>query len=222
MLFRSAFLDPRIHAARNQPGQASAAAQVAAALAGSAILLAHRENDPRVQDPYSFRCAPQVLGAAIDTLAFARGVVERELGGVTDNPLVFLEGGAADGGAADIVSGGNFHGMPLAIALDLFAIACCHVAGISERRTFWVVSGFDQFVGHRPYLAKDPGVESGLMIAQYAAAACVNELQSLAHPASVGNVGTCGGIEDYNSFGPLAAAQLERGVRLLQIGRAHV
>ena len=203
-------LDARLHAARNQPGQAEVAERMRALLAGSTITSSHRENDPRVQDPYALRCAPQVLGAAADQLRMQRGVIERELGAVTDNPLVLPDGT----GGFDVVSGGNFHGMPLAIAMDAAAIALCHVAGVSERRTFWVLSGHDRFNPVKPYLAGSPGVESGLMIVQYAAAACVNELQALAHPASVGNVSTCGGIEDYNSFGPLAGWQLDRAVRL--------
>ena len=205
-------LDPRIHAARRQPGQMVVAERLRFLLQGSQILPAHRENDVRVQDPYALRCAPQVLGAAMDQLRAQRGVIERELGAVTDNPLVVSDGA----GGFDVVSGGNFHGMPLAIAMDAAKIAVCHIAGISERRSFWVLGGFDRVNPVKPYLAGDPGLESGLMIAQYAAAACVNELQSLAHPASVGNVGTCGGIEDYNSFGPLAGWQLDRAIRLLR------
>jgi len=204
-----AFLDPRIHAARNQPGQAEVAAELRAMLAGSQVLAAHRENDPRVQDPYSFRCAPQVLGAARDVIGFARGVVERELGGVTDNPLVF-----AEGGAADIVSGGNFHGMPLALALDAAKMALVPLAAISERRTFWILSGHDAHNPVKPYLAGNPGTESGLMIAQYAAAACCNELQVLAHPASAHNVPTSAGIEDINSMGATSANHLRAAVRL--------
>ena len=196
-----AFLDPRIHEIRRQPGQIEVASRLRGMLAGSAILPSHAENDPRVQDPYSLRTMPQVLGAALDAFRFVEGAVARELGAVTDNPLIF---------GGDIVSGGNFHGMPLAIPLDLFAVACAHVAGISERRTFWVVSGFDQFAGHRPYLATDPGVDSGLMIAQYAAAACVNEIATLANPASVHNVPTSAGIEDYNSFGATSALKAMR------------
>ena len=204
-----AFLDARIHAARNQPGQAEVAAELRGMLAGSQVLAAHRENDPRVQDPYSFRCAPQVLGAARDVIGFARGVVERELGGVTDNPLVF-----ADGGAADIVSGGNFHGMPLALALDAAKMALVPLAAISERRTFWILSGHDAHNPVKPYLAANPGTESGLMIAQYAAAACCNELQVLAHPASAHNVPTSAGIEDINSMGATSANHLRAAVRL--------
>jgi histidine ammonia-lyase len=154
---------------------------------------------------------PQVLGAVLDGFRHVETVVERELGAVTDNPLVFASGAAGEG---DIVSGGNFHGMPLAIALDLLAILSSHLAGISERRTFWVVSGFDQFVGLKPYLATDPGVDSGLMIAQYAAAACVNEIATLSNPASVTNIPTSAGIEDYNSFGATSALKATRCVSL--------
>lgn len=204
-----AFLDARIHAARNQPGQQEAARRIAADLAGSQVLVAHRENDPRVQDPYSFRCAPQVLGAAMDAIAWARATVERELGGVTDNPLVFM-----DGGRADIVSGGNFHGMPLALAMDAAKVALVAMAGISERRTFWILAAHDPQNPVRPYLSADPGMNSGYMIAQYAAAACCNELQVLAHPASAHNVVTSAGIEDYNSMGATSANHLRAAVRL--------
>jgi histidine ammonia-lyase len=203
-------LDERIHQARRQPGQIAVAAAMRGLLAGSQIPDSHKDNDPRVQDPYALRCAPQVIGAALDQLDFARGVIERELGAVTDNPLVFINGT----GGFDIVSGGNFHGMPLALAMDQAKVALCHIAGISERRTFWILSGHDQVNRVKPHLAANPGLESGLMIVQYTAAACCNELQSLAHPASVGNVSTCGGIEDYNSFGPTSAAQLARAVEL--------
>jgi len=213
------FLDSRIHDWRRQPGQVEVAARLRGQLAGSAILPSHAVDDPRVQDPYSLRCMPQVLGAALDAFRFVEGAVERELGAVTDNPLVFAAGagnGATSAGEGDIVSGGNFHGMPLAIPLDLLAIACSHVAGISERRTFWVVSGFDHFAGHRPYLATDPGVDSGLMIAQYSAAACVNEIATLSKPASVTNIPTSAGIEDYNSFGSTSALKAVRCVSLMR------
>jgi histidine ammonia-lyase len=206
-----AFLDARIHEIRRQPGQIEVATRLRGLLSGSEIVGSHAENDPRVQDPYSLRAMPQVLGAALDAFHYVEGAIARELGAVTDNPLVFAKD---DRGTGDIISGGNFHGMPLAIALDLLAVACSHVAGISERRTFWVVSGFDQFVAHKPYLAKDPGVESGLMIAQYAAAACVNELAGNATPASVTNIPTSAGIEDYNSFGATSALKATRSVAL--------
>ena len=211
-----AFLDARIHEVRRQPGQIEVATRLRGLLSGSEIVRSHAENDPRVQDPYSLRAMPQVLGAALDAFHFVEAAIERELGAVTDNPLVFVNDakGTGDIISGDIISGGNFHGMPLAIALDLLAVACSHVAGISERRTFWVVSGFDQFVAHKPYLAKDPGVESGLMIAQYAAAACVNELAGNATPASVTNIPTSAGIEDYNSFGATSALKATRSVAL--------
>ena len=208
-----AFLDARIHDARRQPGQIEVASRLRGVLAGSTILPSHAENDPRVQDPYSLRAMPQVLGAALDAFRYVEGAVARELGAVTDNPLVFA--GETEG-SGEIISGGNFHGMPLAIALDLLAIACSHVAGISERRTFWVVSGFDHFVGLKPYLATDPGVDSGLMIVQYSAAACVNEIATLSNPASVTNIPTSAGIEDYNSMGATSALKATRCVSLLR------
>ena len=207
------FLDARIHHARNQPGQAAVAAAVLRELAGSEILLAHKENDPRVQDPYSFRCAPQVLGAAADALAHARSVVERELGGVTDNPLLFLRGDDAAAGA-DIVSGGNFHGMPLALAMDHARLALVPLAGISERRVFWILAAQDAENPVRAYLSPQPGLHSGYMIAQYAAAACCNELQTLAHPASAHNIPTSAGIEDYNSMGATSANLLRACIAL--------
>ncbi len=205
-----AFLDPRLHEARNQQGQQRVASVLAALLKGSAILASHRADDTRVQDPYSFRCAPQVVGAALDAIASARVIVERELGAVTDNPLVFDKD--------SILSGGNFHGMPLAIQLDCLAIALAHIAGIAERRLFWILSAFDKDAGLPPYLAPPgrAGVCSGLMIAQYTAAACVNELVGLANPASVANIPTGAEIEDYNSFGPRSAAKATRALDLVR------
>ncbi len=206
-----AAFDDRIHVARNQPGQRMVGERLRGLLAGSEILVAHRENDPRVQDPYSLRCTPQVLGAAWDAIGYVKHAVERELGAVTDNPLVFA--GVGPHGAA-IVSGGNFHGMPLAIPLDVLTLAMSHVAGISERRTFWLLSGLDSESHLRPYLTPQPGLCSGLMIAQYTAAACCNEIVGLATPASVANIPTSAGIEDYNSFGPRAGAKAMRAVEL--------
>jgi histidine ammonia-lyase len=205
-----AFLDERIYHARNQPGCSVAAARLRGALAGSEIVPAHRENDPRVQDPYSLRCAPAVLGAALDALAYAQGAIERELGAVTDNPLVF--GGAGD--APAILSAGNFHGMPLAIPLDTVAIALSHIAGISERRTYFLLAATDPQNPVPAYLSPTPGLHSGLMIAQYTAAACVNEMIGLAGPASVANIPTSAGVEDYNSFGPRSAAKARRSLEL--------
>lgn len=214
-------LDPRIHTARNQPGQQATAAAILAELQGSQILKAHAENDPRVQDPYSFRCSPQVLGAVADALAFARGTVERELGGVTDNPLVFPSEDGAEAAGTEILSGGNFHGMPLAIAMDTLKIALAHLAGISERRVFWILAASDTQNPVHAYLSPKPGLHSGYMIAQYTAAACCNELQTLANPASVGNVSTSAGIEDYNSMGATSANHLrlciERAIDVVAI-----
>lgn len=206
-----AFLDARVHTARQQPGQKAVAERLRKLLAGSEIVASHRENDPRVQDPYSLRCTPQVLGAAWDCLSYVKQAVERELGAVTDNPLVF-----AKGKGGDIVSAGNFHGMPLAIPLDCLAIALAHVAGISERRTFWMLSAFDPENHLKAYLSPQPGLNSGLMIAQYTAAALCNEIIGLCMPASVANVSTSAGIEDYNSFGPRAAAKADRVLRLAE------
>ncbi len=225
-----ASLDPRVHEARKQPGQVMVAEKLRELLKGSQIVESHRENDPRVQDPYCLRCAPQVLGAAWDCLGYVKQAVLNELGAVTDNPLVFAgsagekgkRGGGekgrdgAHGNESGIVSAGNFHGMPLAIPLDVMTVALAHVAGISERRTFWMLSGADPESHLKPYLAAKPGVNSGLMIAQYTAAACCNEIIGLAMPASVSNIPTSAGIEDYNSFGPRSAAKARRALELLQ------
>ncbi len=200
-------LDERLHAVRGQAGQEQVAAELRSMLEGSTILPSHVEDDPRVQDPYCLRCAPQVLGAAMDAIAGASVPLIVELGAVTDNPLVFAEDGC-------ILSGGNFHGMPLAIAMDELRIALCHIAGISERRTNWVLSGSDGYHELPPFLACSPGVESGLMIAQYTAAACCAEMRTIAMPASVSNIPTSGGVEDYNSMGPAAGLLLRRSVDL--------
>jgi histidine ammonia-lyase len=204
--------DDRIHQARRQPGQIAVAGRLRSLLSGSAIMQSHRENDPRVQDPYCLRCTPQVLGAVADAYDYVRACIARELGAVTDNPLLFVCDDPKNG--ADILSGGNFHGMPLAIPLDAMTIATSHLAGISERRTYWLISAFDSESGLRPYLATLPGLHSGMMIAQYTAAACCNEIITLATPASVSNISTSAGIEDYNSFGPRAGAKAARAVDL--------
>lgn len=206
-----AFLDDRVHAARCQPGQREVAARLREHLRGSQIIPSHRAEDPRVQDPYSLRCTPQVLGASLDCLSYVKHAVERELGAVTDNPLVF-----ETGAGADIISAGNFHGMPLAIPLDALAIGLSHIAGISERRTFWMLAAQEP-ENHLPaYLTRKPGLNSGLMIAQYTAAACCNEIAGLCTPASVTNVVTSAGIEDYNSFGPRSAAKAARALELAE------
>ncbi|MBC8203276.1 MAG: histidine ammonia-lyase [Planctomycetes bacterium] len=201
------FLDDRLHAARGQSGQQTVAASIRSHLKNSTIVTSHAEDDVRVQDPYSFRCSPQVLGAAIEAIARITGTISAELGAVTDNPLVFPKDD-------DIISGGNFHGMPLAIAMDELRIALCHVAGISERRVDWILSGHCPHNDIPPFLACKQGVESGLMITQYSAAACCAELRTLSMPASVSNIPTSGGIEDYNSMGATSALLLRQSVDL--------
>ncbi|MBX3358811.1 MAG: histidine ammonia-lyase [Phycisphaeraceae bacterium] len=206
-----AFLDERVHDARCQPGQAAVAARLRDRLRASQIIPSHRVNDPRVQDPYSLRCIPQVLGAAWDAAQYVRFHIDAELGAVTDNPLVFRRPPRRE---ADIVSAGNFHGMPIALPLDVLSIALGHVAGIAERRIYHMLGAFDPDAGLPAYLSPKPGLHSGLMIAQYTAAACCNEMVGLANPASVANISTSAGMEDYNSFGPRAAAKAERSLEL--------
>ncbi len=206
-----AFLDPRVHDLRNQVGQREAAARIAALIDGSSIIPSHLHHDPRVQDPYSLRCAPVVLGAALDQIRCCRAVVERELGAVTDNPLVFDDPGDTD---RFVVSAGNFHGMPLAIQMDALAIALAAIAGIAERRVYYILAASDSENPLNAHLSPKPGLHSGLMIVQYTAAACVNELATLAAPASVVNVPTSAGMEDFNSFGPRAAAKARRAIEL--------
>jgi histidine ammonia-lyase len=204
-----ASLDSRVYALRGQPGPARVAAELRALLAGSQIVRSHAQNDPRVQDVYSIRCAPIVLGAALDALAYVRARLDDELGAVTDNPLVFP---TAHDGTAHIVSAGNFHGMPCALPLDVAAISIAHLAGIAERRVYHMLSVFDPQTLLRPFLSPKPGLHSGFMIVQYAAAALCNEIVGLANPASPVNISTCAGMEDYNSFGPRAAAKAARAL----------
>ncbi len=207
------FLDERVHRIRQQPGQRAVAARLRDLLRGSQIIPSHREDDPRVQDSYSFRCTPQVLGAAIDQLEHSARAIERELEAVTDNPLIF-DTSDEEPNARTVVSAGNFHGMPLAIALDTVAMALCHIAGMAERRVFYMLAASDPQNPINAHLSRHPGVESGYMITQYTAAACCNEMITLATPASVSNISTCAGMEDYNSFGPRSAAKAERSMQL--------
>jgi histidine ammonia-lyase len=196
-----AYLDARVHEARGQRGQTSVAARLRGLIEGSQIVPSHLHDDPRVQDPYSLRCAPQVLGAALDAIEFASSMITRELGAVSDNPLVF----ARSGEERSVIAAGNFHGMPLAIAFDTLNIALAHVAGIAERRVYYLLAASSAENRLNPQLSPVPGLHSGLMIAQYVAAACCNELVGLATPASVANLPTSAGMEDYNSFGAHAA-----------------
>ena len=195
-----AAFDERIHRARPHTGQQESAAHLRELMRESEIRESHRENDPRVQDAYSLRCMPQVHGAARDALAHARAAVEVETGGATDNPLVFAE-------TSEVISGGNFHGAPLALAFDYAGIALTHLGNIVERRIDHVVNPTKND-GLPPFLTAKPGVESGMMVAQIAAVALLNECKVLAHPASVDNLPTDGGKEDHVSMGMTAATKL--------------
>ena len=195
---------PELHEGlRPHPGQATSAANMFAALQGSEIVQSHRHGDGVVQDAYSLRCAPQVAGAARDTLTHAKLVAERELASVIDNPVV-LESG-------EVTSNGNFHGAPVAMVLDFLAIAAADVGSISERRT-------DRFLdvsrnrGLPAFLANDPGVDSGLMIAQYTQAGLVSENKRLANPASVDSIPSSAMQEDHVSMGWHAARKLRKSL----------
>jgi histidine ammonia-lyase len=198
--------DERLHAVRGQPGPAAVAARLRGLLAGSPVVASHADCG-RVQDPYTLRCAPQVLGAVADALDYVEGALERELGAVTDNPLVFAD---------DILSGGNFHGQPLSLPLDHLALAMTELASFAERRVYALLT--PSYAGLPAFLTPQPGLSSGLMIAQYAAAALVNECQVLAHPAGAGSIPTSAGMEDFNSMGALAALK----ARTIVSHAAHV
>lgn len=201
--------DDRIHQARPHAGQIASASHLRQLLEDSEIRESHRADDPRVQDAYCLRCMPQVHGAARGALEHVRGVVEIESGSATDNPLVFANDRSQE--SAEILSGGNFHGAPLAMAFDYAAIALTDLMSISERRIDRLVNP-DINEGLPPFLSATPGVSSGLMIAHVAAAALLNEAKVLAHPASVDSVPTSGGKEDHVSMGMTAALKLERVV----------
>jgi histidine ammonia-lyase len=187
--------DARIHQTRPHIGAAAVAAAVVRMTRGSEQVKSHEDCD-KVQDPYSTRAMPQVLGASLDAMRHVRGVLEVEVNAATDNPLVF----PADGQA---LSGGNFHGQPVALAMDFLAVATAEVASLLERTIARLVSGDEG--GLPRFLARDPGLNSGWMIAQYTAAALVSENKSLAHPASVDSIPTSAGQEDHNSMGTIAA-----------------
>jgi histidine ammonia-lyase len=198
--------DSRLHEARPHPGQLHSARQMANLLAESQIPRTQGQSR-RIQDAYCLRCIPQVHGAVWDTLAEARRVFEIELNSATDNPLVFDQ---------DILSGGNFHGAPLALALDFLAIALCQLAGISERRIERLLNPTLN-EGLPAFLASIPGLESGLMMAQVTAAALVAELRVLASPASTGSIPTSGNQEDFVSMGMTSALKLEQAVSLARM-----
>src|SRR6185437_16034084 len=197
--------DARLQDVRGQRGQMVSAQRLRELLRGSAIRRSHRHCG-RVQDAYSLRCMPQVHGAVRDTLAFARNVFTLEANAAVDNPLVFPgPNGGKRGG--EVLSGGNFHGEPLAYALDYLAIVMCGLAGISERRTERLTNP-SLNEGLPAFLAANPGLDSGLMMAQVTAAALVAENRVLAHPASVDSITTSGNKEDYVSMGMGAAIKL--------------
>jgi histidine ammonia-lyase len=197
----AAAFDEALIGARPHPGQVAAAAHLRALLEGSKIGASHAESEHRLQDAYSIRCMPQVHGAVRDALDQLERVVAVEMNAATDNPLVFGDG--------RVVSGGNFHGEPVAMAIDYAKIAVVELASISERRTARLVDS--HLSGLPPFLSETPGVSSGLMIVQYTAASLVNEMQTLAHPASVDTIPTSANQEDHVSMGATAAHHL-RGV----------
>jgi histidine ammonia-lyase len=199
---------PELHQPlRPHPGQAVSAGNMFRVLAGSGIVASHRAGDTRVQDPYSFRCAPQVTGAVRDTLAHARAVADRELAAAIDNPVVLPSG--------EVSSNGNFHGAPLGYVLDFLAIAVADLGSIAERRTDRLL---DQARSHGlpPFLAASPGVDSGLMIAQYTQAAMVAENKRLAVPASTDSIPTSAMQEDHVSMGWAAARKLRTALANLR------
>ena len=204
-----AAFDERIHQARPHAGQIAVAENLMRHLAGSEIREAHREHDSRVQDAYCLRCMPQVHGAVRGALAHVAGVLEIEAGSATDNPLVFpnLSTKTPDRGA--VLSGGNFHGAPLAYAFDYAAIVLTDLASITERRIDRLLNP-DINEGLPAFLSPDPGLSSGFMMAQIVAAALINECQVLSHPSSTGSIPTDGGKEDHVSMGMTGALKLRQ------------
>ncbi len=196
--------DPRLQDARPHAGQKATAAHLLKILEGSEIRESHRTGDPRVQDAYSIRCMPQVHGAVRGALAHCEEVLATESASATDNPLVFVDNG-------DVISGGNFHGAPLALALDYAAIALVDLMSISERRTERLVNP-DKSEGLPPFLARKAGLQSGFMIPHVVAASLLNEARVYAHPASVDNISTSGGKEDHVSMGMTSALKLRSAV----------
>lgn len=207
LLGSPAAFDPRIQDARGQDGQKESAALLRALLDGSEIRESHRHGDPRVQDAYALRCMPQVHGPVLDAIRFAEGVIGRELNAATDNPLVFDDG--------TMLSGGNFHGQAVAMALDFLAIAMTNLATIAERRIDRVVHP-DLNQGLPPFLARDAGLHSGFMMAQVTAASLASECKVLSHPASVDTIPTDGSKEDVVPMAMGAAWKLRRIIRNLQ------
>jgi histidine ammonia-lyase len=204
-----AAFDDRIQQARPHAGQIAVGAHLVELLAGSEIRESHRKRDPRVQDAYCLRCMPQVHGAVRGVLAHVAGVLEVETGSATDNPLVFPEGSSRSQSGGAVLSGGNFHGAPLAYAFDYAAIALTDLAGITERRIDRLLNP-DINEGLPAFLSPDAGLSSGFMMAQIVAAALINECQVLSHPSSTGSIPTSGGKEDHVSMGMTGALKLRQ------------
>jgi histidine ammonia-lyase len=191
--------DPRIHALRGHAAQSEIAACYQSLLAGSEIRRSHLENDPRVQDPYSLRCQPQVMGACLEQMRYAARTLEIEANGVTDNPLVFADTG-------EVLSGGNFHAEPVALVCDALAVAIAEIGALSERRIALLID--TSLSGLPPFLVEHGGVNSGFMVPQVTAAALASENKSLAHPASVDSLPTSANQEDHVSMATFAARRL--------------
>lgn len=191
--------DPRIHTLRRHKGQIETAAALRALMAGSAIRASHRDDDPRVQDPYCLRCQPQVMGAALTVLRQAADTLEAEANGVSDNPLIFPE-------ADEALSGGNFHAEPVAFAADMIAIAVCEIGSIAERRIAMLVD--PALSGLPAFLTPRPGLNSGFMIPQVTAAALISENKQMAYPASVDSIPTSANQEDHVSMAAHGARRL--------------
>jgi histidine ammonia-lyase len=201
--------DPRIHALRGHRGQIDVAAALRALMTGSEIRASHLTGDTRIQDPYSVRCQPQVMGAALDLMRQVAATLTTEANGVSDNPLVIAESG-------DVLSGGNFHAEPVAFAADILALAICEIGSLSERRVALLMD--PALSGLPAFLTPEPGINSGLMIAQVTAAALVSENKQQAHPASVDSVPTSANQEDHVSMAAHGARRLARMVE----NAAHV
>jgi histidine ammonia-lyase len=191
--------DARIQEVRGQPGQIDVAAKYRALLAGSEIRRSHLVDDDRVQDPYSLRCQPQVMGACLDLVRHVAATLSIEANAVTDNPLVFADSG-------EVLSGGNFHGEPVALAADVLALAIAEIGALSERRIALLID--ESLSGLPPFLVRDPGINSGFMMAHVTAAALASENKSLAHPASVDSLPTSANQEDHVSMSTYAARRL--------------
>ncbi|MBU0490479.1 MAG: histidine ammonia-lyase [Chloroflexi bacterium] len=204
-------LDPRIHQARPHPRQLECAAFMRQLLAGSTFL---RPDDPRnVQDPYTLRCIPQVHGAIRDVVLYARWALEIELNSTTDNPLIFL---SDDGAPAEVISGGNFHGEPVALAMDYLTLGLTELGNMSERRVARLVDATSNGGVLPAFLVKHGGLNSGFMLAHYTATALASENRGLAHPASADNIPACANTEDHNSMGTIAARHAAQALRHVQ------